>query len=198
MVSVDTMRASVAAATLEAGAAMVNDVSGGLADDAMSRVVADAGSPYVVMHWRGHSADMASRAVYADVVTEVLDELQARLDELVRAGVDLDRIVVDPGLGFAKDAEHNWSLLAHLDDLAALGRPVLVGASRKGFLGHLLAAADGSPRPSVAREDATTAVSVLAATAGAWAVRVHAARATRDAVEVVAATRRAHGGWAGP
>ena len=99
VVSVDTMRASVAAATLEAGAAMVNDVSGGLADEAMARVVADAGSPYVVMHWRGHSADMARRAVYADVVTEVLDELQARLDELVRVGVDLDRIVVDPGLG---------------------------------------------------------------------------------------------------
>ncbi len=197
VVSVDTMRASVAAATLEAGATMVNDVSGGLADEAMARVVADAGSPYVVMHWRGHSADMARRAVYADVVTEVLDELQARLDELVRVGVDLDRIVVDPGLGFAKDAEHNWSLLAHLDDLGALGRPVLVGASRKGFLGHLLAAPDGTPRPADAREDATTAVSVLAARAGAWAVRVHETRATRDAIEVVAAARTAHGGWAG-
>ena len=198
VVSIDTMRASVAAAALEAGAALVNDVSGGLADEAMGRVVADAGSPYVVMHWRGHSADMANRAVYADVVTEVLDELQARLDELDRAGVDLDRVVVDPGLGFAKDADHNWSLLAHLDDLGGLGRPVLVGASRKGFLGQLLTAPDGSPRPAGAREDATTAVSVLAAAAGAWAVRVHEARATRDAVEVVAAARGAFGGWAAP
>jgi dihydropteroate synthase len=198
VVSVDTMRASVAAATLEAGAAVVNDVSGGLADEAMARVVAEARSPYVVMHWRGHSADMASRAVYADVVTEVLDELQARLDDLERAGVDLDQVVVDPGLGFAKEAEHNWSLLAHLADLGGLGRPVLVGASRKGFLGRLLTDPDGTPRPAAAREDATTAVSVLAAAAGAWAVRVHEARATRDAVEVVAAARGAHGGWAAP
>ena len=107
----------MAAATLEAGAALVNDVSGGQADEAMARVVADAGTPYVVMHWRGHSADMASRAVYADVVTEVVDELRGRLDALSAAGVDLDRVVVDPGLGFAKDAGHNWSLLAHLDRL---------------------------------------------------------------------------------
>ena len=198
LVSIDTMRASVAAAALEAGAVLVNDVSGGLADAAMASVVADARTPYVVMHWRGHSADMSARAVYADVVTEVLDELQARLDKLEAAGVDLDQVVVDPGLGFAKDAEHNWSLLAHLTDLHALGRPVLVGASRKGFLGRLLADADGSPRPADAREDATTAVSVLAARSGAWAVRVHEARATRDAVEVVAATLAAHGGWAAP
>jgi dihydropteroate synthase len=196
VVSIDTMRAAVAAAALEAGAAMVNDVSGGLADEDMARVVADARSPYIVMHWRGHSADMDSRAVYADVVTEVLDELQVRLDTLERAGVDLERVVVDPGLGFAKDADHNWALLAHLGDLAALGRPVLVGASRKGFLGRLLVGPDGSPRPAGAREDATTAVSVLAAGAGAWAVRVHEARATRDAVEVVAAVRRARGGSA--
>jgi dihydropteroate synthase len=198
VVSVDTMRSSVAAATLEAGAAMVNDVSGGLADEAMAHVVADAGSPYVVMHWRGHSADMANRAVYADVVTEVLDELQERLDALVAAGIDLDRVVIDPGLGFAKEAEHNWALLAHFGDLRALGRPVLVGASRKGFLGRLLAGPDGSQRPAGEREDATTAVSVLAAAAGAWAVRVHEARGTRDAVEVVAAVRRAPGGWAAP
>ena len=202
VVSIDTMRASVAAETLEAGAALVNDVSGGQADEAMARVVADAGTPYVVMHWRGHSADMASRAVYADVVTEVVDELRGRLDALSAAGVDLDRVVVDPGLGFAKDAGHNWSLLAHLDRLHVLGRPLLVGASRKGFLGQLLADGDGVPRPAAAREDATTAVSVLAATAGVWAVRVHEARATRDAVAVVAAAWAARSTssteWAAP
>jgi dihydropteroate synthase len=198
VVSVDTMRASVAAATLEAGAAMVNDVSGGQADEAMARVVADAGSPYVVMHWRGHSVHMAGRAVYTDVVTEVVEELRTRLDTLAAAGVDLDRVVVDPGLGFAKEAAHNWSLLAHLDRLQVLGRPLLVGASRKSFLGRLLADAEGVPRPAAAREDATTAVSVLAAAAGVWAVRVHEARATRDAVEVVAAARAAAGGWAAP
>ena len=199
VVSIDTMRASVAAETLEAGAALVNDVSGGQADEAMARVVADAGTPYVVMHWRGHSADMASRAVYADVVTEVVDELRGRLDALSAAGVDLDRVVVDPGLGFAKDAGHNWSLLAHLDRLHVLGRPILVGASRKGFLGQLLADGDGVPRPAAAREDATTAVSVLAAAAGVWAVRVHEARATRDAVTVVAAARAAtNDEWAAP
>ena len=198
VVSVDTMRASVAAAAVEAGAAMVNDVSGGLADDDMLRVVAETRSPYVVMHWRGHSADMASRAVYADVVTEVVDELRLRLDAVAAAGVDLDRVVVDPGLGFAKDPEHSWAVLARLDALDVLGRPVLVGASRKGFLGRLLAADDGTPRPADEREDATTAVSVLAAAAGCWAVRVHRARATRDAVEVVAATRHAAAGWVAP
>lgn len=190
-VSVDTMRAAVAAAALEAGAAMVNDVSGGLADPDMLAVVRHARAPYVVMHWRGHSADMAGRAVYADVVTEVVDELRRRLDAVAAAGLDLDRVVVDPGLGFAKDAEHNWALLARLDALDVLGRPVLVGASRKGFLGRLLAAADGTPRPAGEREHATSAVSVLAAQARVWAVRVHEPRPSRDAVEVVAATSSA-------
>ena len=198
VVSVDTMRASVAAATVDAGAAMVNDVSGGLADGDMLRFVAESGSPYVVMHWRGHSADMARRAVYADVVTEVVDELRQRLDAAAAAGVDLQRVVVDPGLGFAKDPEHSWAVLARLAALDVLCRPVLVGASRKGFLGRLLAADDGTPRPAAEREDATTAVSVLAATAGVWAVRVHRARATRDAVEVVAATRHAAAGRVAP
>lgn len=189
VVSIDTMRAGVAEAALLAGATVINDVSGGLADEAMAQVVAAAGAPYVLMHWRGHSADMSSRAVYADVVTTVLDELQVRLDAIVAAGVEASQVVVDPGLGFAKDAGHNWSILGHLRDFTALGRPVLVGASRKAFLGALLASPDGSPRPAGAREAATTAVSTLAAAAGAWAVRVHTARPSRDAVEVVAAMR---------
>ncbi len=198
VVSVDTMRAAVASASLDAGAAMVNDVSGGLADPGMAAVVADAATPYVVMHWRGHSVDMASRAVYGDVVTEVVDELRQRLDALAAAGVDLDRVVVDPGLGFAKDAAQSWTVLARLAALDALGRPVLVGASRKGFLGALLAGPDGSPRPAADREDATTAVTALAAASGAWAVRVHRARPSRDAVEVVAAVRTARDGWTNP
>jgi len=197
VVSVDTMRAAVAADALEAGAVMVNDVSGGLADRDMAVVVGSAGSPYVVMHWRGHSADMAQRAVYADVVTEVADELRARLDALSAVGVDLDRVVIDPGLGFAKDAEHNWGLLARLDELGMLGRPVLIGASRKGFLGRLLAGDGGAPRPADEREAATTAISALAAAAGAWAVRVHEARPSRDAVAVVAAIQAPHHTWAG-
>jgi dihydropteroate synthase len=197
VVSIDTMRAAVAADALEAGAVMVNDVSGGLADRDMAVVVGSAGSPYVVMHWRGHSVDMAQRAVYADVVTEVVDELRGRLDALSAVGVDLDRVVIDPGLGFAKDAEHNWGLLARLDELGLLGRPVLVGASRKGFLGRLLADGDGVPRPADEREPATTAVTALAAAAGAWAVRVHEAGPSRDAVAVVAAIRAPHHTWAG-
>jgi dihydropteroate synthase len=151
-VSIDTMRASVAAAALEAGAVMVNDVSGGAADPGMAAVVAAAGCPFVVMHWRGHSEQMASRAVYRDIVREVRDELCARVDTLVSAGVDPARLVLDPGIGFAKEAAHGWALLAHLDALDALGFPLLVGASRKRFLGHLLAADDGTPRPVEQRD----------------------------------------------
>jgi dihydropteroate synthase len=198
VVSIDTMRADVAAACIDAGADVVNDVSGGLAEDGMAAVVAAARTAYVAMHWRGHSVDMDSRAVYADVTTEVVDELRGRLDALEAAGVDLDRVVVDPGLGFAKDADQSWTVLARLAELDVLGRPVLVGASRKGFLGRLLAGPDGAPRPAAEREDATTAVSTLAAAHGAWAVRVHRARASRDAVEVVAAIASARSGWAAP
>jgi dihydropteroate synthase len=188
-VSIDTMRAEVAAAALDAGAQLVNDVSGGQADPALPRLVAEAGVPYVVMHWRGHSADMYAHAMYDDVVREVCEELMARVDAVVAAGVDADEVVIDPGIGFAKKAEHNWQLLAHLDTLIALGPPVLVGASRKSFLGALLAT-DESPRDAMAREDATTAVTTLAAQAGAWGVRVHSARPSADAVRVVAATRQ--------
>jgi dihydropteroate synthase len=175
--SVDTMRASVAHAAAEAGAVLVNDVSGGLADPAMLATVADLGVPFVAMHWRGHSADMQSRAVYGDVVQEVCDELAARLDACASAGVA--NVLVDPGIGFAKTAEHNWALLRALPRLLALG-PVLLGASRKRFLGELLYGRDPKER-----DDATTALTVVAAQAGCWGVRVHAVRGSADAVRVV-------------
>ena len=183
-VSIDTMRAEVAAAALEAGAGLVNDVSGGLADPDMARVIAGCDVPYAVMHWRGHSADMAGRAVYADVVTEVVRELGQRVDALVGAGVSADRLVLDPGLGFAKQPDHNWTLLRRLDELAAMGLPLLVGGSRKRFLGELLADHDGVPRPPDDRDVATAALSALLANGGVWAVRVHDVRATADALRV--------------
>ncbi|RDG39522.1 dihydropteroate synthase [Streptomyces corynorhini] len=186
-VSVDTMRASVAEQAVAAGAALVNDVSGGLADPAMVPAVAAAGVPFVVMHWRGFSDGMNSRAVYTDVVAEVLAELRARMDAVIDGGVAPERLVVDPGLGFAKRAEHDLTLLAHLAELRALGRPLLVAASRKRFLGHVLADGDGSPPPARERDAATAAVSALAARERAWAVRVHEVRATADAVRVARA-----------
>ena len=187
VVSVDTMRAGVAAEALEAGAAMVNDVSGGLADPAMAGVVRDAGVPFVAMHWRGHSDHMQDLAVYDDVVADVVAELRTGLDRLVGGGVDVEQVVLDPGLGFAKTGSHNWQLLAHLDALQAIGRPLLVGASRKGFLGALLADPAGEPRPLDGRDAATAAVTALAAWSGVWAVRVHEVRASLDTVRVVAA-----------
>ncbi|WP_336921288.1 dihydropteroate synthase [Aquipuribacter sp. SD81] len=196
-VSVDTMRSGVAAAALDAGAVLVNDVSGGAADPDMARVVAEAGCPFVVMHWRGHSRAMAEHARYADPVAEVVAELRSRIEDLVAAGVRHDRLVVDPGIGFAKDAGHNWALLGALDDLDRLGLPVLVGVSRKRFLGALLAAPDGSPRPVEQRDDASHAAAALLAAHGVWGVRSHTARATADAVRVGAAWRRAREGQDG-
>ena len=187
-VSIDTMRASTASAALDAGALIVNDVSGGRADKDLPAVVASAGVPYVVMHWRAHSEQMQQRADYDDVVHDVCDELRERVDDVVAAGVSPDAVIVDPGIGFAKTAEHNWALLAHLDSLLGLGRPLLVGASRKSFLGALLGDADG-PRPTAGRDDATAALTVVAAMAGAWGVRVHDVRASADAVRVVARLR---------
>ncbi|WP_445262965.1 dihydropteroate synthase [Pseudokineococcus sp. 1T1Z-3] len=192
-VSVDTMRASTAAAALDAGAALVNDVSGGLADPSMSGVVAEREAPYVAMHWRGHSDVMSGLSDYDDVVADVRDELAARVQALLAAGIRADRLAVDPGLGFAKTGEHGWSLLAHLDALDALGAPLLVGASRKGMLGALLADESGTPRPADRREDATTAVTTLAAAAGVWCVRVHEVRPSADAVRVVARVLAARG-----
>ncbi|TYB59099.1 dihydropteroate synthase [Nonomuraea sp. PA05] len=194
VVSVDTMRAEVAKAAVEAGARIVNDVSGGLADPEMPRVVAATGAKYVVMHWRGHSHDMYSRAVYADVVTEVREELSKRVDLVLAEGVTEEQIVLDPGLGFAKNAEHNWAVLAGLPRLAELGFPLLVGASRKRFLGRLLADPDGTPRPFSRSDDATLAVTALAAQAGAWCVRVHEVGPNADAVRVAAAWKRAGAG----
>jgi dihydropteroate synthase len=190
-VSVDTTRTEVAEAAIDAGAVLVNDISGGLADSRMADLVAGAGVPWVLMHWRGHSREMYAHADYGDVVAEVCAELSARVDAALSAGVDAGRLVLDPGLGFAKQARHNWALLAALPQVVALGLPVLVGASRKSFLGRLLAADDGGLRPAEGRDAATLATTVLAAEAGAWGVRVHDAAASADAVRTVAAVQRA-------
>ncbi|MFF2086724.1 dihydropteroate synthase [Nocardia sp. NPDC058176] len=190
--SVDTMRAEVAEAALESGVAVVNDVSGGRADPNMVKVVAAAGVPWILMHWRA-GADYRHTGPadhYDDVVADVRAELAVQVDLAVAAGIAPDRLILDPGLGFAKNAEHNWELLAALPELVADGAPILVGASRKRFLGTLLADADG-PRPPDGRETATATVSALAATHGAWGVRVHDVRASLDAIAVVDAWRRA-------
>jgi dihydropteroate synthase len=194
-VSIDTMRAEVASRALAAGARMVNDVSGGMADPEMAGVIATAGVRYVVMHWRGHSSDMYGPAVYGDVVSEVHAELGRRVQAVVAAGVDPAQLILDPGLGFAKLPEHNWKLLASLDRVArqpgyAEPFPVLVAASRKGFLGKLLAAPDGQPRSFARSDDATIALTALAVAAGAWCVRVHAVPGNVDAVRVATRWRQ--------
>jgi len=191
--SIDTMRASIARDAVLAGACLVNDVSGGLADPAMTTVIADLGVPFVIMHWRGHSDRMADLANYRDVVAEVIAELGERVDAALAAGIRAESIVIDPGIGFAKEADHNWTLLRALPELASMGYPVLVGASRKRFLGSLLADPDGVPRPLDGRDVATDAVSALAATFGAWAVRVHDVAGSVDAVRVGQAWRSAQG-----
>ncbi|SDH39300.1 dihydropteroate synthase [Agrococcus jejuensis] len=178
-VSIDTMHADTARAAVEAGATIVNDVSGGLADARMASVVADLGVTYVLTHWRGH--DLALGTTYGDVVADVRDELSARVDAVVAAGIDPARIVLDPGLGFSKDADDNWRLIAGLDRIVDLGLPVLVGASRKRFLGALLPA----DAPMDARDHGTAALSVLAAQAGAWGVRVHDVVSTRRVLDVL-------------
>ena len=181
-VSIDTMNASTARAAADAGAAIVNDVSGGLADPAMPATVAGLDVDYVCMHWRAHSTTMDQLDVYDDVVADVHNELLTRVHALVDAGVDVKRIILDPGLGFSKVGDNNWTLLAHIDVLRGLGQRVLIGASRKRFL--------GGDDPS-ARENATTAVTALAAFHGAWAVRVHDARAAADAIAVASAWHNA-------
>ncbi|NHN55365.1 dihydropteroate synthase [Calidifontibacter sp. DB0510] len=190
VVSVDTMRAQVATAALEAGAAIVNDVSGGLADEAMAATVAAAGVPFVAMHWRGHSKDMQSRTHYDDVVQDVCRELASRRDALLAAGIAADQLVLDPGLGFAKTAAQNWTLLGAIDTFTALGQPLLVGASRKSFLGTV-GSVDGSVVPADQRDAATAAVSVLLAQAEVWGIRVHEVHSTRAACDVIARVREA-------
>ncbi|WP_114907511.1 dihydropteroate synthase [Ornithinimicrobium murale] len=194
-VSVDTMRSRVAAEALEAGAQLINDVSGGLADPQMAPLVASAGVPFVAMHWRAHSAQMDLEARYADVLAEVIAELEQRVAGLLAAGVGREAIILDPGFGFSKDAGHNWALLAGLEQVVALGHPVLVGTSRKRFLGRLdlTAGPDAEPTPPTERDAATAATSLLAAQAGAWAVRVHDVPSTRDALSVWDNVRAAGG-----
>jgi dihydropteroate synthase len=189
-VSIDTTRAEVADAALAAGAVLVNDISGGAADPAMAELIADARVPFVVMHWRGESDRMEQLAVYGDVVADVRAELERRVEALVDAGVDADRVVLDPGFGFAKRPPHSWALLARLDELVALGYPLLVGTSRKRFLGEAVTLHDEVAGPQE-RDLVTAATSVLAAAAGAWCVRVHEARASADAVRAVAAVAAA-------
>jgi dihydropteroate synthase len=186
LVSVDTMRAVVAAEAVAAGAVLVNDVSGGRADGDMLATVARLDVPYILMHWRAHSVEMQQHAEYGDVVADVVEELRLQLDAAVAAGVRADRIAVDPGIGFSKTADQNWDVLAGLARLHELDRPVLVATSRKRFLGTLLSDAPGELRPPDLRDDATTATSALAAAAGAWCIRTHTVRATLDAVRVAA------------
>lgn len=193
-VSVDTMRPEVAEAAIAAGARLVNDVSGGQADPAVLRLVAESGVAYICMHWRGHSEDMQSKASYADVVADVIAELRTQLDEADGAGIAADKVVIDPGFGFAKTAAHNWELLDRLDEFDVLKRPLLIGVSRKTFLGRLLPNPDGSPRPPKLRDDATTALTTVLALRRVWGVRVHSVRASRDAIAVAERLLRQHVG----
>ena len=186
-VSIDTVRAEVAAVALRSGARIVNDVSGGRADPKMASVVADAGVPWILMHWRSVTAERPHDIPgYGDIVADVKAELLGSVDAATSAGVDATRLIIDPGLGFAKNAQHNWALLRALPEFVATGIPVLIGASRKRFLGSLLAGESGVREPA-GRETATAVISALAALHGVWGVRVHDVRATVDALKVVEA-----------
>jgi dihydropteroate synthase len=171
--SVDTMRAETARLAVRAGASIVNDVSGGAADAEMFATVAELGCKYTLMHWRGHSVDMNSKAIYTDVVSEVIEEVTLQLDKALAAGIKRENIILDPGIGFAKDAEHNWEILKRIDEFIALGYPVLIGHSRKRFLG-------GDTPDS--REAATVAVTQSLVGKGIWAVRVHGVKVNKDAI----------------
>ena len=172
-ISIDTMRASTAKAAIEAGAQIINDVSGGLADPEMLTTAADLGVPFIAMHWRGHSKDMNSRAVYGDVVKDVISELQERISAATDAGITQDNLIIDPGLGFAKDAHHNWEIIDSIDEFVALGYPVLIGGSRKRFLG-------GDDPDS--REAATIELTKRLSTSGIWGVRVHSVKPHKEAL----------------
>jgi dihydropteroate synthase len=180
-VSIDTMRASIAGAAIAAGASYVNDVSGGLADKDMAPLIAkNPKVQYIAMHWRGHSKDMQSKAEYKNVVSEVKDELEDRAEALIKAGVNADQIILDPGIGFAKSAAHCWEILRNIERFQLLGFPLLVGASRKRFLGELLELANPDDRDA-----ATIAITTEMARLGIWGVRTHAVRPHRDAIAVV-------------
>lgn len=184
-VSIDTTRASVARACIAAGAQMINDVSGGLSDSAMLPTIAELEAPCVLMHWRAPSATMNDNAVYTDVVADVRRELQLRVEAALAHGIKHERIVLDPGLGFAKHSAHNWELLRRLDELQSLGFPLLIGASRKRFLGECLADTAGTPRPARERDGATAVITALVAAQGVWGVRVHDVATTVDTIRVV-------------
>ncbi|WP_435300630.1 dihydropteroate synthase [Timonella sp. A28] len=191
VISVDTTRARVAQEAIAAGAHIINDVSGGLADDDMVHVAAQTGAVFVAMHWRGHAQVMDSLEVYDDVVDDVRRELLSRVEHLYEAGVRREQIVLDPGLGFSKSGANNWPLLAHTPEFVELGFPLLIGASRKRFLGHLLAQPDMPPVPPEARDHATAAITALSAFHGAWAVRVHNVSESADALKVAHAWKSA-------
>ena len=171
--SIDTMRASTAKAAIEAGAQLINDVSGGLADELMLATAAQLNVPYIAMHWRGHSKDMNSRAVYGDVVTDVISELQERISAALDAGISQNNLIIDPGIGFAKDVHHNWEIIDSIDQFVAMGYPVLVGASRKRFL--------GGDNPDQ-RENATIALTKRLSGSGIWGVRVHSVKPHKEAL----------------
>jgi dihydropteroate synthase len=183
-ISIDTMRAEVARAAIETGACMINDVSGGKSDPEMLSYVSTLTVPYILMHWRGPSNIMNTLTDYSDVVADVTAEISKQVDVAVAAGIARDRIAIDPGIGFAKTVDQNWPILKHLDVLEGLGLPILMGASRKKFLGELLAK-DGVARDSDERESATTAITTLMAARGLWAVRVHDVKPSSDAIAVV-------------
>ena len=188
-VSIDTMRSQVAREAVQSGAQIVNDVSGGLADANMFKVVAELQVPYILMHWRGHSTEMEKLSRYQDVTVEVISELQTRIQTAEDAGINLDYLVVDPGIGFAKNSEHNWSLLKNLEQFQNLNCPLLIGASRKRFIGELLADEQG-PRDVLNRDFASTALTTVLAERNVWAVRVHQVQAARDAIAVIEALRK--------
>jgi dihydropteroate synthase len=183
-ISIDTMRPEVARAAIAAGACMINDVSGGKSDPEMLEYASSFNSPYILMHWRGPSNIMNTLTEYQDVVADVSAEISQQVDVAVAAGIARERIVIDPGIGFAKTVDQNWPILKHLDVLEGLGLPILMGASRKKFLGELLAK-NGVPRDSDERESATAAISTLMAARGLWAVRVHDVKSSSDAIAVV-------------
>ena len=186
VISVDTMRSEVAKQAIAAGASYINDVSGGLADEKMASVIAQNPKiQYIAMHWRGHSKEMQKKAVYKDVVKEVKDELDERVSQLLKAGIDPEQIILDPGIGFAKESEHNWEILKNIERFQLLGYPLLIGASRKRFLGELV----NAPEPDK-REAATIALTTELARLKVWAVRTHAVKAHQDAISVMERLRK--------